>query len=1345
MKTHQTTIGSLLRPGWAAIGGALALLGTGISAVAQISGVNVYQAVPGLQGSDKYSVRVCAAANPSVWTNVFTFQTLVPASPASGFNYYSMFYGWSHSYVNFEMTVPVTVEISKVGGSITTAAVHPSRKVRNVYVSGGKAYLTMDNPCSVAVDIDGQMDTRHTGSGTPSPIHTISIHGNPVLANKPATNDAGVYLVTPGTLPPATGSWTTLYFQPGVHDLGTNFQMYSGKQYYIPGDAIVYGTFNTHDNGSGDNGSNIRFFGHGTLSGAKFWHWLYVNGGSNTLSYMEVAFNIGTARNCRLEGITIVDPANHSVYMGSWVSEANVTNVVSWVKTFTWRPNGDGGGCGANNEVNNVFYRTQDDGLYPWGRRISDNVLWTDANGSPLRLSALPNSSFVVDNIDVIYSRHYWWSSSSALMLPYGEAGNRGSGVIFSNLTFTDLFPDSPAICIPQDGSGDFAGVRFENLTIADTQKNILGKADNTNTWSIHDLTFNNLVIGGVLVTPSNWLNYFTTNGNIYGNVYNIFFTASGGTPPDALPRTGWVATASASDGGSAANAIDADSNTRWSPGADQTNGQWFQVDMGSAQTFNRIVLDAGSATGSYPRGYEVKVSNDGTNWSSSVASGTGSNAVITVTFATQTARYIRVTQTGSASGTWWSLQEFYAYVPAVVPLPRTGWVASSTQSGGGSPTNAIDGNGSTRWSPGVPQASNQWFQVDLGSAQTFSQIALDAGGSDYPRGYQVNVSNDGSNWGSAVATGSGSGAVTTINFATQTARYIRVTQTGSSSVNWWSIYEFNVYSTTATTYTLTKTSSNGTMALNPAWPTYPAGTVVTVTAVPNAGYVFNGWSGALSGSANPTTITMNANKSITANFAASSATYTLTVTAPNGTVTLNPPGPTYPVNTVVTVRVDPNAGYVFNGWSGALSGSANPTTITMNANKSITANIAYPALPRTGWAASASSSASFDSPANAIDGNITTRWSTGASQANGQWFQVDMGSAQIFSQIVLDAGSSTGDYPRGYQVNVSNDGSNWGSPVATGTGSAVTTITFATQTARYIRVTQTGSASGIWWSMHEFNVYGPGGGGPVVAPTFSPAAGTYSSAQSVTISSTTSGASIRYTTDGSTPSSTVGTVYSSPVTISTTTTLKAIAYKSGMIDSSVTSGTYTIQLSLPSPWLTADIGAVAATGSASYSNAIWTIAGSGADIQNTADAFRYVYQSSSGDCTNVARVASMTNPNAWAKAGVMIRESTAANAINAMVCVTPGNGVNFQWRSTTGGSTSYTQVTGQTAPKWLKITRKGSSFAGYYSTNGTAWTQVGTAKTITMATSATIGMCVTSHNDGTLCTATISNVTATP
>jgi hypothetical protein len=88
------------------------------------------------------------------------------------------------------------------------------------------------------------------------------------------------------------------------------------------------------------------------------------------------------------------------------------------------------------------------------------------------------------------------------------------------------------------------------------------------------------------------------------------------------------------------------------------------------------------------------------------------------------------------------------------------------------------------------------------------------------------------------------------------------------------------------------------------------------------------------------------------------------------------------------------------------------------------------------------------------------------------------------------------------------------------------------------------------------------GSGGTVTAPSFSPGAGTYSSAQTVLINDSTSGASIRYTTDGvTTPTEAVGTLYTGSISISTTTTLKAIAYETGMTDSTVTSGLYKINL----------------------------------------------------------------------------------------------------------------------------------------------------------------------------------------
>jgi hypothetical protein len=128
--------------------------------------------------------------------------------------------------------------------------------------------------------------------------------------------------------------------------------------------------------------------------------------------------------------------------------------------------------------------------------------------------------------------------------------------------------------------------------------------------------------------------------------------------------------------------------------------------------------------------------------------------------------------------------------------------------------------------------------------------------------------------------------------------------------------------------------------------------------------------------------------------------------------------------------------------------------------------------LDRTGWQAAASSSSAGNSPNNALDGSGASRWNSGLAQASGQYFQVDMGAASTFNQVVLDAGVNTNDYARHYGVYVSNDGVNWGSAVATGTGSGpLSSLTFATQTARYVRIVLTGSAFASW-SITEFNVF---------------------------------------------------------------------------------------------------------------------------------------------------------------------------------------------------------------------------------------------------------------------------------
>ena len=177
------------------------------------------------------------------------------------------------------------------------------------------------------------------------------------------------------------------------------------------------------------------------------------------------------------------------------------------------------------------------------------------------------------------------------------------------------------------------------------------------------------------------------------------------------------------------------------------------------------------------------------------------------------------------------------------------------------------------------------------------------------------------------------------------------------------------------------------------------------------------------------------------------------------------------------------------------------------------------------------------------------------------------------------------------------------------------------------------------------------------------------------------------------------------------------------------------------SPWMVQDIGSVGVAGSESFDGGVFTVTASGDDIWNTADAFRFVYMPVTGDCTIVARVASVQDIDSWSKAGVMIRESLNANSANAFVAATPGNGVTWQYRSSTGGGCDFANATNLSAPYWVKLVRNGNIFTGYRSPDGANWTQAGST-TFTMAATAYIGLAVTAHNNSSLCMATFDNVT---
>ncbi|NLD94682.1 MAG: hypothetical protein GX639_18655, partial [Fibrobacter sp.] len=224
----------------------------------------------------------------------------------------------------------------------------------------------------------------------------------------------------------------------------------------------------------------------------------------------------------------------------------------------------------------------------------------------------------------------------------------------------------------------------------------------------------------------------------------------------------------------------------------------------------------------------------------------------------------------------------------------------------------------------------NATFTVTYdGNGSTAGAVPIDLG--KYEKGAQVTVK---SNTGNLVKTGFTFVGWATSASGTEVYKAEETFKIGTNDLILYAIWKQN------TTYALTITSTNGKVTISPDATVFDSGTVVTLTPVPSTGYHFTGWSGALSGTTNPATITMNSAKSVTAIFEANPPnTFALTVLGPNGTVQKTPDQTQYDSGTVVKLTAVPDAGYQFTGWSGGITGTTNPSSVTMNEAKTVTAN----------------------------------------------------------------------------------------------------------------------------------------------------------------------------------------------------------------------------------------------------------------------------------------------------------------------------------------------------------------------------------------------------------------------
>ena len=168
---------------------------------------------------------------------------------------------------------------------------------------------------------------------------------------------------------------------------------------------------------------------------------------------------------------------------------------------------------------------------------------------------------------------------------------------------------------------------------------------------------------------------------------------------------------------------------------------------------------------------------------------------------------------------------------------------------------------------------------------------------------------------------------------------------------------------------------------------------------------------------------------------------------------------------------------------------------------------------------------------------------------------------------------------------------------------------------------------------------------------------------------------------------------------------------------------TYSDEITIPDvdDWRSVDLGPVQFPGSMSWDmDKTLTMEASGVDIWNNKDEGHFVYQPWSGStCEITCRVVSIDSADAWSKGCVMIRESLADSARHYSVFTGFQNQVRFGKRADLGGSSSSMKpkdesgndISGaayESRPVWLKLIREGDQFRGYFSTDGSAWQQIG-------------------------------------
>lgn len=545
-------------------------------------------------------------------------------------------------------------------------------------------------------------------------------------------------------------------------------------------------------------------------------------------------------------------------------------------------------------------------------------------------------------------------------------------------------------------------------------------------------------------------------------------------------------------------NSNDGDLTTRWSSAF--VDPSWIEIDLGSVKAIGQVVL---RWERSFGVAYQIQTSTDGHTWTTAFNQASGQGGSENLVFPSVNARFVRMNGTQRSSQYGYSLWEFEVYGPvlptiATQPVSQTvlagaqaqftvvaggngpftyQWMlngvaivgatsatyttpaASSSDSGGlftvkvsnssgsttsgnasltvtnptpgvanlalGKPTtssgnendglgplNAVDGDLTTRWSSAF--ADTSWLEVDLGATTIINKVVL-YWEAAYGKAYQIQVSNDEQTWTSVYTQTAGQGGVETLTFPTVIKRYIRFLGTTRATQYGYSLFEFQVFGADVPSITTQPVSQ----AVN-------AGATATFTVAASGDGPF-AYQWLRNGVAIP---------------GATATSYT----------------------TPVLMSADSGSVFTVNVTNANGTDASAKATVTVN---SVTPSSSNLALNQPTKESGSQDDGTLGS-ANAVDGNLTTRWSS--AFVDPSWIEVDLGSPKSIGQVILRWENA---YGTAYLIQVSNDEQTWTNAYAqtAGTG-GVENLTFPPVSGRYIRMFGTTRATPYGYSLYEFEVY---------------------------------------------------------------------------------------------------------------------------------------------------------------------------------------------------------------------------------------------------------------------------------